>query len=243
MSSLEENEIVIKNKGYRKLCSASFVAALAITFVYVVVGLANVVMRQCDNVPRFITRAALAAVFAICVCLFARRSFIYMEVGGDFALARRSGAIMIILLLVSAMVEAYYASVFLAANGRGRALYMLIIAGVGAFTILPLLLLEYLNFEIYLMRLAGIISFVASLLSFCIGIFVIGFLTIRYHPTSSAYKLFAICFDSIAPIYLIQVFPCIMLMDIARLFFIKEMKLNAKFANSSDDDEAPQPGE
>ncbi len=242
MSSLEENEIVIKNKGYRKLCSASFVAAVVITLIYVGVGMANVMMRQSGNVPRFITRTMLAAAFTICVCLFARRSFIYMEVGGDFALARRSGAIMIILLLVSAVVEAYYASVYLAGNGRGRVFYMLIIAGVGAFTILPLLLLEYLNFEIYLMRLAGIISFVASLLSFCIGIFVIGLLTIRNNGITQTYQIFVVCFDSIAPIYLIQVFPCIMLMDIARLFFIKEMKLNAKFATPGDD-EAPQPGE
>ena len=240
---MEENEIVIKNKGYRKLCSASFVAAVIITVVYIVIGSVNVVLHQSDNVPRFLSRTLLAAAFAVCVCLFAHRSFIYMEVGGDFALARRSGAIMIILLLVSAMVEAYYASPFLAANGRGRVLYMVIIAGVGAFTILPLLLLEYLNFEIYLMRLAGVISFVASLLSFCIGIFVIGFLTIRNNGISDPYQLFVVCFDSIAPIYLIQVFPCIMLMDIARLFFIKEMKFNARFANTSDDDDAPQPGE
>ncbi|MBQ9553384.1 MAG: hypothetical protein IJU96_11590 [Clostridia bacterium] len=240
---MEENEIVIKNKGYRKLCSASFVAAIAITLVYIAIGFTNVILHQCDNIPRFLTRTLLAVAFTVTVCLFARRSFIYMEVGGDFALARRSGAVMIILLLFSAMVEAYYASVYLAANGRGRILYMAIIAGVGACTILPLLLLEYLNFEIYLMRLAGIISFVASLLSFSIGIFVIGFLTIRFNHVSGVYQVFVVCFDSIAPIYLIQIFPCIMLMDIARLLFIKEMKFNARFANVSDDEDAPQPGE
>ncbi len=243
MSFLEDNELIIVNKGYRRLCSFSFVSAIAITLIYVVVGSVNVVMGMSDNVPRFVTRTLLAALFTVSVCLFAHRSFIYMEVGGDFALARRSGAVMIILLLLSAMVEAYYASVYLASNGRGRVAYMVVIAGVGAFTVLPQLLLEYLNFEIFIMRLAGIISIVASLLSFCIGIFVIGFMTIRYNGVSNAYQLFSVCFDSIAPIYLVQVLPCIMLIDIARLLFIKEMKFNAKFANVSDDDEAPQPGE
>ncbi|HBL40605.1 MAG TPA: hypothetical protein DDY98_03155 [Ruminococcaceae bacterium] len=232
---MEENEIVIKNKGYRKLCSASFVASVAITAIYIVVGIVNIMLGMCENYPRFVARSALAVAFTIAVCLLARRSFIYMELGGDFALARRSGAIMIILLLVSALVEAYYVSVNLVLVGRGRLVYMAVIALVGAATILPIVLLEYLNFEIYLMRLAGIISFVASLLSFCIGIFVIGLVTIRVNGISNVYQLFAICFDSLAPIYLIQIFPCIMLMDISRLFFVKEMKLNAKLAMSNEE--------
>ncbi len=238
---MEGNEIVIKNVGYRKLCSTSFMASIIITAVYIVVGVVNLALSMCDNYPRFVTRALLAVAFTVVVCLFARRSFFYMEVGGDFALARRSGAEMIILLLVSALVEAYYVSVNLVLFGRGRLLYMVVIAVIGAITVLPIILLEYLNFEIYLMRLAGIISFVASLLSFCIGIFVIGLVTIRDKGISNAYELFAVCFDSLAPIYLIQVFPCIMLMDISRLFFVKEMKLNAKFA-VTDGDEEPEQG-
>jgi hypothetical protein len=106
------------------------------------------------SASRFLARTVLTIAFTVSTCLFAHRSFIYMEIGGDFALARRSGAVMIILLLVSAIVEAYYVSACLAKNAtRGRLMYMVVIAAIAALTILPQLLLEYLNFEIYLMQI------------------------------------------------------------------------------------------
>ena len=222
-----EKEFVFKNKAFRKRCLSIMVVAAVFACAYIAVGLVN--LSNCQNYPRFIVRVVMTAFYAIELSLFAWRNSIYMEIGGDYALARRSCAGMIIALIVNAIVEAYYVSVFLQESGTLRLVYMCAIIVVACVTTLPLILFQYLNFDFLLMRLASVFSVLASLVSFCIGFLIIS----TNQLSDSAQGMLATAgavFDSFAPIYLIHCLVPIIVIGIAKKFFLEQMKLEARFA-------------
>ncbi len=222
-----ENEFVFKNKKFRRRCVSVMVIAALLAGVYVVLGLANI--PNCQNYPRFIIRVVMTVFYAIELSLFAHRNSVYMEIGGDYALARRACAGMIISLIVNAIVEAYYVSVFLQESGTLRLIYMCVIIVIACLTTLPLILFQYLNFEFGLMRIASAVSVMASLVSFCIGFLIIA----TNQLSASAQGVLATAgavFDSFAPIYLIHCFVPVIVIEIARDAFVKQMKIEAKFA-------------
>ena len=222
-----ENEFVFKNKIFRKRCVSVMIIAALLAGVYVALGLINI--PHCQNYPRFIIRVVMTAFYAIELCLFAQRNSVYMEIGGDYALARRACAGMIISLIVNAIVEAYYVSVFLEESGTLRLIYMCVIIVIACLTTLPLILFQYMNFEFGLMRIASAVSIMASLVSFCIGFLIIA----TNQLSASAHGMLATAgavFDSFAPIYLIHCFVPVIVIEIARDAFVKQMKIEAKFA-------------
>ncbi len=222
-----ENEFVFKNKIFRKRCVSVMIIAALLAGVYVALGLINI--PHCQNYPRFIIRVVMTAFYAIELCLFAQRNSVYMEIGGDYALARRACAGMIISLIVNAIVEAYYVSVFLEESGTLRLIYMCVIIVIACLTTLPLILFQYMNFEFGLMRIASAVSIMASLVSFCIGFLIIA----TNQLSASAQGMLATAgavFDSFAPIYLIHCFVPVIVIEIARDAFVKQMKIEAKFA-------------
>lgn len=222
-----ENEFVFKNKIFRKRCVSVMIIAALLAGVYVALGLINI--PHCQNYPRFIIRVVMTVFYAIELCLFAQRNSVYMEIGGDYALARRACAGMIISLIVNAIVEAYYVSVFLEESGTLRLIYMCVIIVIACLTTLPLILFQYLNFEFGLMRIASAVSIMASLVSFCIGFLIIA----TNQLSASAQGMLATAgavFDSFAPIYLIHCFVPVIVIEIARDAFVKQMKIEAKFA-------------
>ncbi|MBQ3498085.1 MAG: hypothetical protein IJA87_03045 [Clostridia bacterium] len=203
------------------------IIAAVLAGVYVVIGLINI--PHCQNYPRFVIRVIMTLFYALELSLFAHRNSVYMEIGGDYALARRSCAGMIISLIVNAIVEAYYVSVFLQESGTLRLIYMCVIIVIACLTTLPLILFQYLNFEFGLMRIASAVSVMASLVSFCIGFLIIA----TNQLSASAQGVLATAgavFDSFAPIYLIHCFVPIVVIEIARDAFVKQMKMEAKFA-------------
>ena len=222
-----ENEFVFKNKKFRRRCVSVMVIAALLAGVYVVLGLVNI--PNCQNYPRFIIRVVMTVFYAIELSLFAHRNSVYMEIGGDYALARRACAGMIISLIVNAIVEAYYVSVFLQESGTLRLIYMCVIIVIACLTTLPLILFQYLNFEFGLMRIASVVSIMASLVSFCIGFLIIA----TNQLSASAQGVLATAgavFDSFAPIYLIHCFVPAVVLEIARDAFAKQMKIEARFA-------------
>lgn len=222
-----ENEFVFKNKAFRSRCVSVMVIAAVLAGVYLVLGIVNI--PQCQNIPRFAIRVLVTVFYAIELYLFAGRNSVYMEIGGDYALARRSCAGMIISLIVNAIVEAYYVSVFLQESGTLRLIYMCVIIFVACLTTLPLILFQYLNFDFMLMRLASAVSVLASLVSFCIGFLIIATNQLDVSAQGMLATAGAV-FDSFAPIYLIHCFVPIIVVAIARDAFVKQMKLEAKFA-------------
>jgi len=226
MNELEQ-EFVFKNQAFRKRCVSVMIIAAVLAGVYVVIGLINI--PHCQNYPRFVIRVIMTLFYALELSLFAHRNSVYMEIGGDYALARRSCAGMIISLIVNAIVEAYYVSVFLQESGTLRLIYMCVIIVIACLTTLPLILFQYLNFEFGLMRVASAVSVMASLVSFCIGFLIIA----TNQLSASAQGVLATAgavFDSFAPIYLIHCFVPIVVIEIARDAFVKQMKMEAKFA-------------
>lgn len=222
-----EQEFVFKNQAFRKRCVSVMIIAAVLAGVYVVIGLINI--PHCQNYPRFVIRVIMTLFYALELSLFAHRNSVYMEIGGDYALARRSCAGMIISLIVNAIVEAYYVSVFLQESGTLRLIYMCVIIVIACLTTLPLILFQYLNFEFGLMRIASAVSVMASLVSFCIGFLIIA----TNQLSASAQGVLATAgavFDSFAPIYLIHCFVPIVVIEIARDAFVKQMKMEAKFA-------------
>lgn len=222
-----ENEFVFKNKKFRRRCVSVMVIAALLAGVYVVLGFVNI--PHCQNYPRFIIRVVMTAFYAIELCLFAHRNSVYMEIGGDYAFARRACAGMIISLIVNAIVEAYYVSVFLQESGTLRLIYMCVIIVIACLTTLPLILFQYLNFDFGLMRIASSVSIMASLISFCIGFLIIA----TNQLNASAQGMLATAgavFDSFAPIYLIHCLVPVIVIEIARDTFVKQMKIEAKFA-------------
>jgi len=222
-----EQEFVFKNKAFRRRCVSVMIIAAVLAGVYVIVGLVNI--PHCQNYPRFIIRVLMTVFYAIELSLFAHRNSVYMEIGSDYALARRSCAGMIISLIVNAIVEAYYVSVFLQESGTLRIIYMCVIIAIACLTTLPLILFQYLNFDFMLMRLASAMSVLASLVSFCIGFLIIATNQLGASAESLLGTAGAV-FDSFAPIYLIHCFVPIIVVEVARDAFVKQMKIEAKFA-------------
>ncbi len=222
-----ENEFVFKNKAFRGRCVFVMIIAVVLASVYVILGIANI--SQCQNVPRFAMRLLLTVFYAVELYLFAGRNSVYMEIGGDYALARRSCAGMIISLIVNAIVEAYYVSVFIQESGTLRLVYMCVIIAIACLTTLPLILFQYLNFDFMLMRLASALSVLASLVSFCIGFLIIATNQVTDSAQGTLATVGAV-FDSLAPVYLIHCFVPIIVISIASDAFAKQMKLEAKFA-------------
>ncbi len=235
-----EEKFVFKNKMFRKRCVSVMVIAAVLAGVYFLAGMVNI--PNCQNYPRFVIRVVMTLFYAVELCLFAHRNSVYMEIGGDYALARRSCAGMIISLIVNAIVEAYYVSVFLQESGTLRLIYMCVIIVIACLTTLPLILFQYLNFDFMLMRLASAVSVLASLVSFCIGFLIIA----TNQLSDSAQGVLATAgavFDSFAPIYLIHCFVPIILLEIARDAFEKQMKLEARFAPEAPEGEQERTGE
>lgn len=222
-----EKEFVFKNKAFRKRCVSVIRVAAVLAGIYVVVSLANI--PHCQNYPRLAVRLVLTAFYTVELCLFAQRNSVYMEIGGDYALARRAGAGMMIALIVNSIVEGYYVSVFLEASGTMRVVYMCLIIAMGCLTTLPLILYQYLNFDYMLMRLASAVGIMASVISFCIGFLVVATNQADAFNEGILSGVGAI-FDSFAPLYLIHCLMPAVVIEIARDAFAKQLKLEAKFA-------------
>jgi hypothetical protein len=106
-----EKEFVFKNKDFRKRCVTVMRIAAICAGAYMLISLINI--PNCQNYPRLTVRMLLTAFYTLELCLFAHRNSIYMELGGDYALARRAGAGMMVSLIVNSIVEGYYVSAFL----------------------------------------------------------------------------------------------------------------------------------
>ncbi len=222
-----EKEFVFKNKAFRKRCVTVIRIAAVLAGIYVLISLVNI--PHCQNYPRLAARLLLTAFYTVELCLFAQRNSVYMEIGGDYALARRAGAGMMISLIVNSIVEGYYVSVFLEASGTMRVIYMCIIIAMGCLTTLPLILYQYLNFDFMLMRLASAVGIMASIVSFCIGFLVVAINQVDAFDEGILSGVGAI-FDSFAPLYLIHCLVPMVVIEIAKDAFAKQLKFEAKFA-------------
>ncbi len=223
-----EQEFVFKNKEFRKRCTTVMKISAVFAGVYVLLGLIN--LQFCQNYPRFILRVIITLFYTVELCLFAERNSVYMEIGGDYALARRSGAALIITMIINSIVESYYVSVFLSLSGTPRLAYMCAIILVGCVTTLPLVLFQYLNFEVNIMRIANVISVTASILSFFIGFIIVSINSIVSYGNGGIFETVGFVFDSFSPVYIINcLVPCIT-SAIAHITFMRQMKINAKFA-------------
>jgi len=227
-----EKEFVFKNKEFRKRCVTVMRVAAVFAGVYMLISLVNI--PNCQNYPRLIVRMVLTAFYTLELCLFSHRNSIYMEIGGDYAVARRAGAGMMLSLLVNSIVEGYYVSAFLEI-GTMRGVYMCVIVAIGCLTTLPLILYQYLNFDYMLMRLASLVGIVASVVSFCIGFLVIATNQVGAFEEGILSGVGAI-FDSFAPLYLVHCLAPAVVLEIAKDAFTKQMKLEAKFAPESKDE-------
>lgn len=229
-----EKEFVFKNEAFRKRCVTVMRIAAVLAGVYALLSLINI--PNCQNYPRLAVRIMLTAFYTVELCLFAHRNSIYMEVGGDYALARRAATGMMISLIVNSIVEGYYVSVFLG-EGTMRGIYMCLIIFIGCLTTLPLILYQYLNFDLMLMRLASAFSVMASAISFCIGFLIIATNQVGAFDNGILSGVGAV-FDSFAPLYLIHCLVPAVVVEIAKDAFAKQMKLEAKFAPEIKDEPA-----
>lgn len=223
---MEEN-FVFKNKRFRRLCVTVMMTAMIIAVVYAVLSLIN--YNYCVNYPRLYCRLALTLFFAIETALFAHRNSIYMEIGGDFALARRSGSLMIVMLIISALVEAYYVSAAVVDSGTTRAVYMCVILAVACLSILPIAQFQYMNLHFDTMRVLVFLGVAASLVSFCIGFFFIGIKEIQTYSADGVLQTMSRVLDSLSPIYLINGLNGLIIITMAHITFKKEEKRIAKF--------------
>ena len=222
-----EETFVFKNQRFRGLCVTVMLTAMVVAVVYAVLSLIN--YNYCVNYPRFYCRLALTMVFAVETALFAHRSSIYMEIGGDFALARRSGAFMIVILVISALVEAYYASAAVVTAGTTRAAYMAAILIIASLATLPIVQFQYMDLHYGTMRLLVVLGMAASLISFCIGFFVIGLKEIQLYSSDGIFQTMSRVLDSLSPVYLINGLNGAVILTMAHISFKKEEKRNAKF--------------
>ena len=223
-----EKEFVFKNKDFRKRCTTVMKIAAVLAGVYVVLGLVN--LQFCQNYPRFVLRVVMTLFYTFELCLFAERNSVYIEIGGDYALARRSGAAMIIAIIINSIIEAYYVSVFMSLSGTPRLMYMCIIIAVGCLATLPLVLFQYLDFQIGDMKIANTFSIAASVISFCIGFLIISINTIQSYGNGGVFEIIGFVFDSFAPVYLINCAVPFITSEISRITFVRQMKIDAKFA-------------
>ncbi len=236
-----EKEFVFKNKEFRKRCVTVMKIAAVLAGVYVVLGLINI--QFCQNFPRFIIRVLMLLFYTVELCLFAERNSVYIEIGGDYALARRSGAAMIITLIINSIVEAYYVSVFLSLSGTPRLIYMCFIIVIGCVTTLPLILFQYLNFEMSSMRAASIVGVVASFVSFFIGLLVVAINSIQLYGDGNVFKIIGVIFDSFSPVYIVHCIVPFITLEIARITFVRQMKIDARFAPEAPEGEQDEPEE
>lgn len=222
-----EETFVFKNQRFRGLCVTVMLIAMVVAVAYAVLGLIN--YNYCVNYPRFYCRLVLTMVFAIETALFAHRSSIYMEIGGDFALARRTGSFMILILVISALVEAYYASAAVVTAGTTRAVYMAAILIIASLATLPIVQFQYMDLHFATMRLLVVLGMAASLVSFCIGFFVIGLKEIQLYSSDGVFQTMSRVLDSLSPVYLINGLNGAVILTLSHITFKKEEKRNAKF--------------
>ena len=226
-----EETFVFKNKRFRGLCVTVMLTAMVVAVVYAVLGLIN--YNYCVNYPRFYCRLARTMVFAVETALFAHRNSIYMEIGGDFALARRSSSLMIVMLIISALVEAYYASAAVVTAGTTRAAYMAAILIIASLATLPIIQFQYMDLHFGTMRLLVVLGMAASLISFCIGFFVIGLKEIQLYSSDGIFQTMSRVLDSLSPVYLINGLNGVVILTMSHITFKKEEKRNAKFITES----------
>ena len=236
-----EKEFVFKNKEFRKRCTTVMKIAAVIAGVYVVLGLIN--LQFCQNYPRFILRVVMTLFYTVQLCLFAERNSVYIEIGGDYALARRSSSLMIISFIISSIIESYYVSVFLSLSGTPRLMYMCAIIAIGCIATLPLILFQYLHFEMNAMRIASAVSVVASIVAFCIGLLVVAINSIQLYGDGNVFKIIGVTFDSFSPVYLLHCIVPFITVEIARITFVRQMKIDARFAPEAPEGEQEETDE
>ena len=209
------------------MCLSSMVIGGIIVLLYIVLEFIN--RSQSQNYPRTLIRIVEVVFFYVEMSLFAHRTSLYLEFSGDYSLSRRSAVIMMVLLIISSVTEAYYISVFLEETGRRRLIYMGVIIVIGIISTLPLLQFELFNIDIWTMRFSAYLGIAASLVSFFIGSLIIGYNAIFVTDVSGVLNIIVRFVDSLAPIYLLQIFPCILLLYNSRILFIREIKRDNKF--------------
>ena len=221
-----EKQFVFKNKRFRKLCVSSMIIAFAVAVAFVLLSIIN--YSSCMNYPRLYCRIGLTLFFALETALFAHRNSIYMEIGGDFALARRSSSLMILTMIISAIVEAYYISAAVVDSGTTRAIYMLIILAVGCAATLPIIQFQYMNLEFGFMQILVLAGMLASLASFMMGFFFIGVNEIKMYEAQGVLQLISRIIDSLSPLYLINFLNGIIILTMAHIALQKEERKTAK---------------
>ena len=221
-----EGQFVFKNKRFRKLCVGVMITAFVIAAAYAVLTIVN--YDYCANYPRLYCRIVLSLFFAIETALFAHRNSVYMEIGGDFALARRSGSLMIITMLISALVEAYYVSAAVVESGSVRALYMVVIIIVACAALLPLIQFQYMNLDFSVMQILVLLGMLASLASFMMGLFLIGIKEIKLYEAQGVLQTMSRVLDSLSPVYLINCLNGILILSMAHIALRKEERKIAK---------------
>lgn len=221
-----EGQFVFKNKRFRKLCVGTMIAAFAVAAVFILLSAIN--YSSCANYPRLYCRIGLTLFFALETALFAHRNSVYMEIGGDFALARRSGSLMIITLLISALVEAYYVSAAVVDSGATRAVYMVIIIIVACVAMLPLVQFQYMNLDFTVMQALVLLGMLASLISFMLGFFLIGINEIKLYEAQGVLQMMSRVLDSLSPVYLINCLNGVIILTMAHIALQKEERKAAK---------------
>ncbi len=221
-------KFVFKNQKFRKLCVGAMLVSLGIMALYFFFCFIN--FDNCMNLSRLYWRMLLTLPFAIETALFAHRNSVYMEIGGDFALARRSCAIMIINIIICSIVESYYVSA-VAAPGGGtlRIVFMIAIIVVGCASLLPLVEFEFRNMNFWAMRTTVLIGILASLVSFFIGFFFIGINEMEYYRVESFKEIVSRVLDSFTPVYLINCANGVVVLVISHIELMKEQRKMSKF--------------
>ncbi len=231
-----------RNKKFRQLCVGVMFASFAIAAIYLLMCFVNI--NHTTNLPRLVCRIGFTVLFAVETALFAHRNSVYMEIGGDFALARRSGSAMLILMILSSIVESYYVSaVAVPDGGTLRLVYMAAIIFVGCASLLPLVEFQYLNLSFFPMRLLVLVGMAASIVAFGIGFFMVGVNEMVIYNATGFKQIVSRIFDSSNPVYLINCLNGIVILVIAHIDFVKEQRKDSKFLPKSAKDPfyAPTP--
>lgn len=221
-----EGQFVFKNKQFRKLCVSSMIAAFTVAVVFALLSAIN--YSSSTNYPRLYCRIGLTLFFALETALFAHRNSVYMEIDGDFALARRSGSLMIVTMLISALVEAYYVSAAVVDSGTTRAIYMVIIIIVACAAMLPLIQFQYMNLDFGVMQALVLLGMLASLASFMMGFFFIGINEIKLYEAEGVLSVMSHVLDSLSPVYLINCINGVVILTMAHIALQKEERKAAK---------------
>lgn len=212
------------------MCTAMMVVAMAVAVVYAILGVIN--YEYCANLPRFYFRLALTLFYSFETVLFAHRCSVYMEIGGDFALARRSSSLMILALAISAIVEAYYVSAAVVDSGTVRAAYMCAIIFVACIAALPLIQFQYMDMHFLTMRLLVVVGMAASLVLFMFGFLFIALNEIKLYSAEGVLQTMSRVLDGLSPVYFVNFIPGMIILTMAHITLKKEEKRNAKFLPS-----------